>query len=68
MAFESYLLIPGSHTFLILDGIPETFGLDAELAYSVRGHQSAMRIGDKVNSHSILSNLCFPKVPVPSDD
>ena len=24
------------------------------------------RIEDKVNSHSILSKLCFPKVPVPS--
>jgi hypothetical protein len=23
---------------------------------------------DTVNSHSTLSKLCFPKVPVPSDD
>ena len=30
--FESYLLVPGCHTFLILHGIAETFGLDAELA------------------------------------
>jgi hypothetical protein len=30
--FESYPLVPGSHTFLILHGIAETFGLDAELA------------------------------------
>ena len=30
--FESYLLVPGSYTFLILHGIAETFGLDAELA------------------------------------
>src|SRR5260370_24276804 len=29
--FESYRLIPGCHTFLILHGIAETFGLDAEL-------------------------------------
>src|SRR5882724_11116282 len=32
------------HTFLILHGIAETFGLDAELAKSVQGHQSAMRV------------------------
>ena|SRR5712671_2532382 len=30
--FESYRLVPGCHTFLILHGIAETFGLDAELA------------------------------------
>ena len=30
--FESYPLVPGRHTFLILHGIAETFGLDAELA------------------------------------
>lgn len=30
--FGSYLLVPGCHTFLILHGIAETFGLDAELA------------------------------------
>src|SRR5216684_7898465 len=30
--FESYPLAPGCHTFLILHGIAETFGLDAELA------------------------------------
>src|ERR1700694_2308623 len=30
--FERYLLVPGCHTFLILHGIAETFGLDAELA------------------------------------
>jgi len=30
--FESYPLVPGCHTFLILHGIAETFGLDAELA------------------------------------
>ena len=30
--FESYSLVPGCHTFLILHGIAETFGLDAELA------------------------------------
>src|SRR6266404_3751632 len=42
--FESYRLIPGCHTFLILHGIAETFGLDAELAKSVQGHQSAMRV------------------------
>src|SRR4029077_11296180 len=40
--FERYLLVPGCHTFLILHGIAETFGLDAELAKSVQGHQSAM--------------------------
>src|SRR4029077_12894591 len=42
--FERYLLVPGCHTFLILHGIAETFGLDAELAKSVQGHQSAMRV------------------------
>src|SRR3984957_6196971 len=42
--FESYPLVPGCHTFLILHGITETFGLDAELAQSVQGHQSAMRV------------------------
>jgi hypothetical protein len=31
-------------------------------------HEKSLRIEDKVNSHSILSNLCPPKVPVPSDD
>jgi hypothetical protein len=30
--FESYPLVPGCHAFLILHGIAETFGLDAELA------------------------------------
>jgi hypothetical protein len=30
--FESYLPVPGRHTLLILHGITETFGLDAELA------------------------------------
>jgi hypothetical protein len=30
--FESYPLVPGCHTFLILHGIAETFGLDAEVA------------------------------------
>ena len=30
--FESYPLVPGCHTFLILHGIAETFGLDPELA------------------------------------
>jgi L-alanine-DL-glutamate epimerase-like enolase superfamily enzyme len=30
--FESYSLAPGCDTFLILHGIAETFGLDAELA------------------------------------
>ncbi len=30
--FESYSLVPGCHTFLILHGIAETFGLDAEVA------------------------------------
>jgi hypothetical protein len=28
--------------------------------------EKIVRTEDKVNSHSILSNLCFPKVPVPS--
>src|SRR5882724_9181084 len=42
--FERYLLVPGCHTFLILHGIAETFGLDAELAKNVQGHQSAMRV------------------------
>src|SRR6266446_6285014 len=42
--FERYLLVSGSPTFLILHGIAETFGLDAELAKSVQGHQSAMRV------------------------
>src|SRR4030088_2728292 len=42
--FERYVLVPGCHTFLILHGIAETFGLDAELAKSVQGHQSAMRV------------------------
>jgi hypothetical protein len=42
--FERYLLVPGCHTFLILHGIAETLGLDAELAKSVQGHQSAMRV------------------------
>src|SRR5436190_4649088 len=41
---ERYLLVPGCHTFLILHRIAETFGLDAELAKSVQGHQSAMRV------------------------
>src|SRR5882757_3620816 len=41
---ERYLLVPGCHTFLILHGIAETFGLHAELAKSVQGHQSAMRV------------------------
>src|SRR5438132_10302337 len=27
--FESYPLVPGCHTFLILHGIADTFGLDA---------------------------------------
>jgi hypothetical protein len=30
--FESDPLVPGCHTFLILHGIAETFGLDTELA------------------------------------
>jgi hypothetical protein len=30
--FERYRLVPGCHTFLILHGIAEPFGLDAELA------------------------------------
>ena len=30
--FDSYPLVPGCHTFLILHGIAETFGLDAEVA------------------------------------
>ena len=30
--------------------------------------KKSLRIEDKVNSHSIFSKLCFPKVPVPSDD
>ena len=30
--FESYLLVPGCHTFLILHGIAETFRWNAELA------------------------------------
>jgi len=30
--FESYSLVPGCHTFLILHRIAETFGLDAKLA------------------------------------
>src|ERR1700738_5157700 len=42
--FEGYLLVPGCHTFLILHGIAKTFSLDAELAKSVQGHQSAMRV------------------------
>src|SRR6266581_8730912 len=42
--FQRYLLVPGCHTFLILHGIAETFGLHAELAKSVQGHQSAMRV------------------------
>src|SRR5438105_4658077 len=42
--FGSYLLVPGCHTFLILHGIAETCGLDAELAKSVQGHQPAMRV------------------------
>ena len=29
--------------------------------------KKSLRIEDKVNSRSILSNSCFPKVPVPSD-
>src|SRR6266403_1221070 len=33
--FERYQVVPGCHTFLILHGIAETFGLDAELAKSV---------------------------------
>src|SRR6266481_5245367 len=36
--FERYQLVPGCHTFLILHGIAETFGLDAELAMSVECH------------------------------
>jgi hypothetical protein len=31
-SFESYLLVPGRHAFLVLHGIAEAFGLDAELA------------------------------------
>src|ERR1700685_3623358 len=42
--FEMYVLIPGRHAFLILHGIAETFGLDAELAQSVQGHQPAVRV------------------------
>ena len=30
--FESYMVVPGCHRFLVLHGIAETFGLDAELA------------------------------------
>jgi hypothetical protein len=30
--------------------------------------KKSLRIEDKVNSHSIFSKLCFPNVPVPSDD
>src|SRR5712671_3043747 len=43
-SFERYALFPGRHIFLVLHGIAETFGLDAELAESVQGHQSAMRV------------------------
>src|SRR5262249_15367370 len=42
--FESYLPVPGCDIFLILHGIPETLSLDSELAQSVQGHQSAMRV------------------------
>jgi hypothetical protein len=30
--FESYLMVPGCHRFLVLHGIAKAFGLDAELA------------------------------------
>ena len=30
--------------------------------------KKSLRIEDNGNSHSILSNLSFPKVPVPPDD
>jgi hypothetical protein len=30
--FEGYPLVPGCHTFLILHGVAETFGLNAEVA------------------------------------
>src|SRR6185437_6814891 len=39
-----YSLVPWRHAFLILHGIAEPFSLDAELAESIQGHQSAMRI------------------------
>ena len=39
-----YLLVPWRYAFLILHGIAEPFSLDAELAESIQGHQSAVRI------------------------
>src|SRR5215831_14774370 len=42
--FKSYLAAPRGHAFLIFHRIAETFGLDAELAQSVQGHQPAMRV------------------------
>jgi hypothetical protein len=64
---------------LLAAGIPLAFGSDAptslekamqwRLTLQKRGpHETIVTIDDKVNSHSILSNLCFPRVSVPSGD
>src|SRR5438477_10627319 len=42
--FERHSLVPRRHTFLVLHGIAESFGLDAELAQSLQRHQPAMRV------------------------
>src|SRR5579864_5440969 len=42
--FYSYLPVPRGHTLLIFHRIAETFGLNAELAQSIQGHQPAMRV------------------------
>ena len=41
---ESGRLGPGCDALLVLHGIAEAFGLDAELSKSVQGHQPAMRV------------------------
>jgi hypothetical protein len=42
--------------------------MQRRLTLKKRGlHENSLRIEDNVNSHSIVSNLCFLKVPVPSD-
>jgi len=42
--------------------------MQRRLTLQKRGSKKSLRIEDKGNSHSIFSNLSFPKVPVPPDD
>jgi hypothetical protein len=43
--------------------------MERRLKLQKRGpHEKSLWIEYTVNSHSIFSKLCFPKVPVPPDD